>query len=387
MDHELTPDYGNMFEGYIAQSVQTTLRSIPADAHYLAQEERDRVMHVLNYALTTAFTWPLARDLILRTAAKMEQAGHRGDWMDYLEDALAYSRWHEDELATAEIQWHIGHLLRLQSQFGPARQALEASAAVFATLDHKHGQARTWNELGYLAWHQQQFAEAQQCAEAALAVLPVDDPERAGALAVLGGVAVSQQQWQHGEEIFREALQIHRQSGSKQRIAWTMQHLGYVLYCEKEHAEAIHFYEAALQLLTEIQDVRNCGIVQMSLGMVYWNLQQLDRTLELYESAEAMFRKTHDPLYLAKTVNNKGLVFLDLQEWQRAKDAFTVSVALYQDLNDSYGLINSLDGLGLACCGLASFDEAVVVFASALERIDEIQEHPMYQKLKGDLTA
>ncbi len=379
--------YTTLFEEYVVRSIQATRDAIPADALFLEVEVRERAMHLLSFGLEVDAAWAHVRDLILCIAPKMEQAGHREDWLEYLTEGLACSQQQNDNLSTAEFQWHIGHLQRLQSQFVLARQNLNASAATFAVVGNPRGQARAWNELGHMAWHQQQHAEAQQLAEAALACLEATDLERAASLSVLGLVAVSWRHWSEGEYYFSKALQIRTAYGDQQRMAWTMQHMGYVHRSKGDLVAAIPYYAEATQILTAINDQRNCAITQMSLGILYYLSQQYTEALTIFAQAEAAFQNAHDILHLAKIFTNRGLVYLAMGDWQQAKDVFAVSTALYEKLQDLYAHINALDGLGLAYIGLGLYDEAVQSFEVALDRLPLIQGHPSYPNFVKELSV
>lgn len=381
------PNYPALFKRYILRSVRVAHTRLPTDGALLADEGRERALHVLSFALQLPAAWPDVRDLLLGMAPKMEQAGHRDDWIPFLQQGLHCSQQHNDRLATAELQWQIGHLYRLQSRFELARQTLEASAAEFAALGRPGGEVRVWNELAYLAWHQQRYAEAQRLAKAALACLDEAEPERAVSLSVLGLIAISWRDWQAGENYFKEALQIRTAHGDQQRMAWNMQHLGNVLRYQGNYTQATIYYEKAIQALTEIQDSRNRAIIQMEFGILYSLTQQSNRALDLYTSAESYFRKSQDYLYLAKVMTNIGLEYITLCEWKSAIQTFADSAALYEKLNNIYGYLNALDGLGIAYGGLGSYDKAIVVFESALSQLALIQDDPSTQLLGEELTT
>lgn len=166
-----------------------------------------------------------------------------------------------------------------------------------------------------------------------------------------------------------------------------MQHLGYILHSQGNFAEAISYYEAAIQILTEIHDLFNCAITQMSLGIVYWLTEQPAQALALYDMAEVYFRKSQDFLHLAKLSTNQGLGHLTLGAWQKAIQRFKDSAALYQKLDALEGHLNALDGLGLACEGLGAYDEAIAVFEAALGQLPLVKDDPNAELLRQELTA
>ncbi|MBX3013625.1 MAG: tetratricopeptide repeat protein [Caldilineaceae bacterium] len=381
------PQYPALFIQYILRSVHAARAGVEEAGMTFPDEVRDRALHVLSFALHLEEAWPAGRDLLLALAPKMEMAGHRDDWLPYLQQGLAGSQQANDALAAAELQLHIGHLYRLQSQFEPARRALEASVEEFAKVGNANGQARTLNQLARMAWHQRQFPVAQRLATTALALLPDTDPERAAGLSTLGLVAVSWYQWQEAKSYFENALQIYTDHSDQRRAAWNLQHLGNVSRNQGDYVQAARYYEKAIHVLTTIQDWYNCAITQMEFGIFYWLTDQPAQALALYDVAEAYFRKSQDFLYLAKLSTNQGLGHLTLEAWQKAIQRFKDSADLYQTMGDRFGTLNALDGLGLAYEGLGAYDEAIAVFETALDQLSLLKDDPNADLLRQELTA
>ena len=388
-DDELPPppDYPALFRQYVVRSVATTHAAVAAQPLALADEPREQALHVLSFALKLEEAWPDTRDLLLLLAPKMEQAGHRDDWVTYLQRGLVCSQQHNDRLAGAELQLQIGHLYRLQSHFEQAQQALAASAAEFAALGNTNGQARALNRLAYMTWDQRYYEEAHHQAITALSLLTDADAERAISFSILGLIAVSWRQWQDAKHYFEKALQIHRDHGDQRRTAWNMQHLGNVLRHQGNYTQATRYYEQAIQVLTEIQDWRNCAITQMELGIFYWLTEQPTKALALYTSAETFSRKSQDFLNVARILTNKGLGYLTLCAWQPAIESFTASAALYEKLDDQEGHLNALDGLGLVYTGMGAYDKAIAVFTTALDQPTRAKHDPDVELLRTELTA
>lgn len=379
-------NYPEIFVDLVNTSIAVTAESIDPDAPSLSQAQRKRAMHVLGYALKLTQAWPTIKPFMVSIAPKMEQAGHRDDWLIYLEQGLICSQQEGDHAGIAEFQWQIGHLYRLQSQFDAAEELLRTSAATFGKLKNNYGLVRVWNELGQIAWRRQLNIEAEQFAEAALAHVQTDDAERAVSLAVLGGVALRRREWQRGEEYLNEALRIHTLHNDQQRIAWTNQHLGYIHQAKGNYTAAIVYYENAILTLTAIQDLQNCGISHMSLGVLFLLMQQPRRALTEFVKAEALFRTTHYTLGIAKVLTNEALAHLALDEWSEAIVVFRGSATLYQSLNDLYGCLNAMDGLGEAYVRQGNIEEARTVFQSALAQTAQLADSPATKTLIEELS-
>ncbi len=377
--------YPTLFEQYVVRSIQATLDAIPADALFLAVEVRDRAMHLLSFGLEVDAAWAHVRDLILCIAPKMEQAGHREDWMDYLERGVALSRAQNDRNAEAELSLSIGELMRLRSEFELARQWLNGSIAKFAALNEKQGEARALNELAFVAWQQNRFDETEYLVQTALTLLDEADPERATCFSRLGLVEIERQRWGQAERYHRSALQIRQMYSDRRKIGWSLQNLGYAMRGQGEYAEAINYYEQAIAILDELNDVVNCAIAQMNLGITHSFAKQPKKALDIYILAERIFVRFYDIYNLAKVLTSKGIDYLTLRDYVQAENAFIASISLFQQINDTRWQLNALDGLGSLYLEQGENEKASNIFRTAISELPKISESPIYTYLENKL--
>lgn len=375
------PGFPALFREYIVNSVQATLADMPPGDALLTADMRDRALHVLSFALKLEAVWPSTRDLLLLLAPKLEQAGHRDDWLPYLAAGVTLSQHCGDALAEAELKLAAGQLHRLVSRFGPAREWLTASRQIFSALGNEQGQARALNQLAYVAWQQHEYPEAERLAENALVLLGETDPERAMSLSALGLVAIDRKQWMEAERYHREALQIRTIQCERRKMAWSMQNLAYVLRGQGKYTEAITCFENAITILAEIHDLSNCAIAQMNLGIVYSLSGQRITALGIYSLVEHTFRKLHDVYNLAKVLTCKGLDYRILREWAQSEDAFVTSITLFQGISDTNWRLNALDGLGLVYLDQGKSGEAYRVFCAVFAELPQIAGTPTYDYL------
>lgn len=381
------PDYADLFKTYVLQSVESTLATFAADAVHDWDAARARALHVLSFSLALAEAWPATRDLLLQLAPKMEQAGHRDDWLPDLERGVARSQAQHDHLAEAELARFIGELLRLRSKFDLARQWLDRSVTIFAALGADQGHARTLNELAFVAWQQHRYDEAEALAQRALTLLDANDPERATCFSRLGLVATDRQQWSEAERYHRTALEIRQQQGDQRKIAWSLQNLGYALRGQGKFTEAIVSYQEAIAILEEIQDQANVAITRMNLSTVYSLNKQTTKALEIYGLAENTFRRLYDLQNLAKVLTCKGLDYLVLRDWLQAESNFIASSTLFQQIGDVEWRLNALDGLGLAYLNQNRYAEAGTIFQLILDELPQIAGTPMHDYLASLLPT
>lgn len=380
-------DYPALFQQYVLRSMTLAHTMLEDEGTHFSDEARDRSLHLLTFAMTQENAWLATRDLLLRLAPKMEQAGHRDDWLPYLERGVAQSRQHEDRWVEAELSLYIGELLRLRSKFQLARQWLDSSIATFTTLGETQGQARALNELAFVAWQQHRYAEAEELAQTALTLLEEGDPELATCFSRLGLVAIDRQQWAEAERYHRDALQIRQAQGDRRKIAWSLQNLGYALRGQSRFTEAVDCYQLAIVILEDVCDLANGAIAQMNLGIVYWLAGQPSKALNVYALAEYTLSQLHDIHNLAAVLNNKGLCYLALCDWKQAEHAFLSSIGLFFEVNDINLRLNVLDGLGLAYLGQNKYNQAGAIFQSVIDELPQIADTPMYDYLATVLPA
>ncbi len=387
-DLEQKPNqYTARFKGFIGRSAMVALQRIAAEAENvpISDEARERAENVLSYTLQEGEAWTATRDLLLTMAPKMEMAGYREKWIEYLQAGVAQSQQQSDRLAEAELLFHCGYLYRLLSKYDQARQLLNASAQLYHSLGAAQNEARALNQLAYLAWQQHQPSEVTTLSHQALALLDTNDLERAMSLSALGLAAIEQYRWAEAEEYHRTALQIRTAHGNRRQMAWSQQNLGYALRGQSKYTEAISFYEEAIATLTELHDLANCAIAQMNLGIVYWAQGEPEKTMVMYTAAESTFRRLGDELNLAKVLTCIGLNFYTVKHWQQAETAFITSAALFHKLGDNSEYLNALDGLGISYLEQEFYSKALIIFEAIRIQLPKIMDTRVYPPLSKSI--
>lgn len=376
--------YPALFAVYVTRSTEALLARFAPGVNVSRDEflrQRDTALHVLTFALGLDAAWPAARDLLLALAEPMERAGERGDWLPFLTRGHALSQTLADAAATAELTLHIGHLLRLMSDFAGAQQELTASLACFRQLGDSAGAARALNQLAYVACLEHRHAAAVEQAEAALQLLAADAPERAMSHFVLGMVALDRWQWEEAELQHRRALAIRQQQGDVRRSAWAQQNIGYALQGQRRYAEAIDHFQMANAVLGELDDQANRAIVLLNLARTYHLNGQLAEALPAGLEAQQLLRTVGDRLHAAHAAINLGLAYLALEDPRAALACFEDAVATYCALADTPGRLNATSGVALALLALEDYAAAAAVLAPALEELAPLDNVPGKQAL------
>lgn len=371
-------DYRGVFETYIEKSVRRLLGRAHSAEPILPLEDRTQTFHTLHYAFKLPAAWPITSELLLTVAPHMEQAGHRDEWMSYLEQAITLSRQMDDSGTTGELELQLGVLYQLRSNYQAARRHLETSAEQFKALQKPLNRARALNRLAYVACLQRCFQEAIHLVETALSLLQDQASESAFSYFVLGAVALDQGHWAKAETFLRQAYHLWGQVNNKRMQGRCLMGLCAALRPQEKYQAALESGQQAVAMFEAVQDPVQRAISQMNVGNVYLMLEQSHQALELYHLAERVFHQTQDLLYLAHINHTLGMAYRQLGEWATAEAAYRRSLAYQEKLGNLAWLVNTLDGLGLVYLAQGQPAQALTIFETALRRLAQIQGEPRY---------
>lgn len=382
-----TAHYVAHFQKNIMRGMRTLLHQLPPEPTGLPDETKALAFHLLSYALKSPTGWPEVRALLLALAPRLEQAGHRDDWLPYLEQGLQQSLAQRDDLATAELALHIGSLHYRRSRFAEADNWLTRSYDSFAQQKNYSGQGTALNRLALVAVRSGQPQRAEAQAQQALSCLPSDAPECANSYAVLGEVARERRLWAAAESYDRRALAIWQRQGNQREIARGLRNLGPALREQAKLDEAIACYEQALALFATIHDPVNQAVTEMNLGILYSMQQQHGRALPCHQAAERIFRLVQDQVNLAKVYTNMGVALRALGDYPQAIQVQLAGIQIRRQLGQTRWLYNALDGLGLTYLANQDFAKAIETFQHALSQVSQMANDPGADRLHELLTT
>ena len=360
------PDYAALFQDHIGRSIARCMAAATARDKLPAVRDREQALLTLSYALKAEQAWPAARDLLLALAPNMERAGHRDDWMPYLEEGIAISRRLGDTQAEAELGWHLGVILERRSHYAAARDQFAASAARFAALGDRRGQARALNRMAFVACLQRESEEAKRLAAMTAELLPEDDSERGYCDFVWGTVALDTGDWQAAHDHLSRALACWRASDDRRMIAWGLSNLGIALRRLNNPDGARACFQEAIALFGEVEDPVHEATARMNLGNVYLTTGDPQAALEHYLAAEPVYQLVQGTLRLATVYLNIGMAYRRLQQWSNAQRTLQASIALFEQLHLPASVANVTDELALTYQDQGLLEQAIAEFEQAL---------------------
>ena len=362
------------FTASLVRGLEGLLGMLPADAGHLPDAETFTLaLHLLDFALESEAVWPQAREVLLRLAPQMEQAGYRDNWQPYLERAIATAPSLQDSVAVGELAFYLGRLHELRGRFAEAQAALAQSATIFARLQSPQDEARSISRRAYVARLQQQYDEAQELVAQAQGLAPDDPLSQATCYLTLGTVAFDRRQWVEATAYLQKAVALWETNSDRRMVALSLRNLGPALHMQKRYGEAIDCYERALDIFQELPDPVNQAVTQMNLGIIH-SLQGRDGdALALYNKAEVVLRRVEDTPRLANLLANQAISCRHLARWDEAESRAREAIALALFLGNLPSVINATDTLIYALRGQERLDEARATRSQALARLAEME--------------
>lgn len=368
-----TPNpYVAQFQGYILRAVEQALHEVEATPDLLTDGTRKQALHLLDMTLERPDFWPLLRQLLLLMAPKMEQAGYRGEWIAFLERAIAQAQIHTDGESQIEFALFVGRLYEFTGDLVAATAHFEQGLALAEQMGDRRNQGRCLGRLAYIARLRHELETATELVNRALDLIGVEDPERARIHAVLGTIAYAQEAWEQAAESYLHALAIWKAVDNRRMIAWSLRDLGTVYRRQADLEQSIACYECALHHFAAIDDPVHQASTQMNLGNVYLDLNRPHEALTLYEVALSAFRDVYDLRRLAMGYKNLGIAYRQLQYCEKAVSAFQQSIQIRQQLDSSYLLADAMVELGITYLEFQLNQQAIVVFMQAKEHLSQI---------------
>lgn len=253
--------------------------------------------------------------------------------VEWVENVLARA----DDLPEADralAYLGAGHLTLLKGELARARQHLEASHALYGTLNDYQAQAWVLSSLGRT-------------------VLRQGDAE--GALRIL-----------------EESLRLHRAAGEVAGSARTLHELG-VLYLRRGDApRALSLFEEALAKRRTLDSPEGIALSLSGLGDALRALGEYSRATLCYEESLALYRTLAYPAGVAGALHNLAYALLHQGDRQRPLHHFYEALSYLQSEEEPILIASCLAGLASALAGAGESRRAAHLFGATAAMLDDL---------------
>lgn len=379
--------YPAIFRNSLLAMAHDAQHTIETTKHTPPVETRMQAVHLLDFLLKHTETWPVARELLITLAPKMELAGHRDDWMPYLEKGIDYSRQQQEIVTEGELTAQLGLLYQLRGQLELAYENFANAEMLFQSKGDMQNQARMLNRMGHVACLMQEYELAEKLANNVLAFPAIKKTEYAISYHVLGKLALTQRNWEQAEDYFQSALEIWQADGDRRQIARRRRELGTMYGKQGNYRQSIIELQEAATLFGSVGDEIQQAIVWMNLGVAYLLAEQPRSALDYLMKAEPKLLESQDLWHLGMLYTNLGIAYRAQKDWVSAEKALYTSITYRQRSNHREHMINSLFELGLLYVDCRSWGEATTTLGKAFEILPTISDSHRREYYRNRITA
>ncbi|MEM7130738.1 MAG: tetratricopeptide repeat protein [Chloroflexota bacterium] len=349
----------------------------------ISNEARDRALNVLSYLLEIPETWIEGYNLLMTMAQKMEMAGYRESWIQYLEKGVNQIGIERGDFREGTLCLEIGKLYRLMSDFETAESWLNESIKKFQKVRSKREHGYALALLATLRVQRVKYNDAERLIMVAMDLLENYTEEQAYCYFVLGNINSHKDKWVEAENNYKKSIKLWKHNDDKRRLAWGLRNLGVAVNRQKKFEEAAEFYNEAIALYTQnVDDPLGEALTQMNLGITYANQGEYNDALEEYIEAEKIFRALQNDLNLARVYNNMGIAYRSISQYTNAKSVFENSIRIWERLNNIRALVNTMYELGTTLMEQKGTTESVSMFQHALTLLDQTKHEDGYSEQK-----
>jgi tetratricopeptide (TPR) repeat protein len=192
----------------------------------------------------------------------------------------------------------------------------------------------------------------------------------------LGKLMIRLSHFDKAEELYEILLQQTTNEGGKAHLFYQ---LGWIKDDQGKYAEAIEFYEKALEISQKTLPANHPNLASSynNIGTVYDNMGEYSKALSYYEKALEIKQKTLPANHpdLATSYNNIGLVYKNMGEYSKALSYYEKALEIYQktlpanhpDLATSYNNIGQVyDKMGEYSKALSYYEKALEIYQKTL---------------------
>jgi tetratricopeptide (TPR) repeat protein len=235
----------------------------------------------------------------------------------------------------AHVLKAAGVLAWVQSDYGAARAAFEASLALYRELDDTDGIAAVSSNLGVLAMYQGDYAQATVLFQTGLALRRElrDTWGTAVCLNNLGAMAGKQGDLTLAQTYYQEALALYRELGYERGIAILLGNLGDVALDREQFERAQAFSMESLDLQRKLGDTAGTASALVRLGALALRRGDVAVARSYYAEGLPLFQALGDKEYIAICWEGFAGVAAAERQWERATRLWGAADAVRRAIN------------------------------------------------------
>jgi len=171
------------------------------------------------------------------------------------------------------------------------------------------------------------------------------------------------------------------------RYSSALNNAGYLAQVRSDNAAALVYYNKALQIKKELNDITGEATVYGNMAYVYYFEGNNDKAMNLFTRSKYLYEKAGDNTGVASCLNNIGLIYDDQGQTVKALELYTACLKIKESLNDQQGIAFSIHNIATIHSKQGHPEKALEYFSKSLaiytELKDQIGIHSSYMAIGG----
>ncbi len=236
--------------------------------------------------------------------------------------------------------------------------------------------ANVWLERGELERVQSHFESAIGLYQTALGVYQAyrRSQEECKALRFMGNVYWEQGKAHDAREYYQQAMEIAREQQDINALGMLLGDLANVHQVLSEYDTAIRYYNQALEVVRQVQDVRREGNLLSNLGLLYQRLGKYDQAIGLFKQSMRIASEAQDKGRIARGNANLGLAHEAQGEYEQAIAHHRISIAMARELKNPRSVGVYLGNLGYLYLQMERYEDAKQTLSEAVSIANSVND-------------
>lgn len=228
-----------------------------------------------------------------------------------------------------------------------AQRLVEASLAVYQTLQDQRNIAEKSLQLGGIFRKQHLYTQAQFFYEQSIKLFhQLNDPGRvAAAHSGLGNLAMNQGNYEQARMHYELGLAGHRASGNRLWLAETLPYMTRLALLQGEDQRAFAYCEELLALAQELGDQSSMVNTLNQLSNIMLRQGEIDQAAHYLAQSVRLVQDLDYPTYTASVLTQQGNLAFAQADFLRAGQCYRQSLQIAYQLLDHVELANELANL------------------------------------------
>lgn len=182
-----------------------------------------------------------------------------------------------------------------------------------------------------------------------------------------GKIFMALNEYEKAQQAFLQQLTIYEKQGNKKGIAEANYQLGQLFNEQRDFKQALIYFDKALALYDELDDIRGRMYTLNALGKTHGLLGNYTRNLQLCTEALYLAQAANDRLQLAEIHVNIGYAYENLNNLTEALRYYTGALLIGEELGNLRITARAAREMGNMYSYLCNEDEALRYYHQALE--------------------